>query len=169
MLHLDDNDFVRLSGKINQLKKLKTLSLGNNRLTAFPKEILELDHLEMLFLENNRLSIKIDPPLNPEKLIDIAGRTDEQHPDEAAQLRSLYDLSKTSGELTTLPQKYWTLSRMEQLDLGLKLFTSLPPEAGNLSNLKRIQIHKNQYREDPIYEKNPPKLTDLILFWKTLT
>ena len=56
-LILADNDLSEISGRIGNLKRLRTLDLGHNHRTAVPDPLGDLEALrDFLYLHDNRLT-----------------------------------------------------------------------------------------------------------------
>jgi hypothetical protein len=98
------------------------LDLTNQKLTAFPTDILKFKNLEYLDLADN--SIPSVPP-------------------EIAQLSKLNELWLGNNQLTSLPSEIGDMSGLTLLSLFENKLTSLPPSVANLKNLMILGITGN--------------------------
>ena len=71
--------------------------------------------------------------------------------------------------MTSLPDEIGNLSNLKELNLYKNQLTSLPDEIGNLSNLRKLYLHNNQLTRLPQEIGNLSKLTTLYLYNNQLT
>jgi Leucine-rich repeat (LRR) protein len=93
-----------LASKSN-LPGLTNANLDSCGLTAFPSEVLKLEHLSVLSLFDNQLA---------------------EIPSEISQLRHLRTLNMAQNMLSELPESTGTLGQLEMLDLGHNRLSVLP-------------------------------------------
>jgi len=117
-----------ISVEILQLKKLKSLSLGNCLLGHFPKFILEITKLEKLHFTFNSLT-------------DL--------PEEIGNLINLRNLSLTGNRLTCLPESFAKLKKLGKLYLDENSLTKLPEFISKFKNLTELLVQKNQITNIP--------------------
>ena len=105
------------------------LSAWTDKLDAFPTEVCELTHLNML----NISSI-------PVKAV----------PADIGQLKALKSLILKNCSLSSLPVEIGQLESLEVLNLKDNQLTSLPTELGKLPNLKKLVISGNSIPQSEI-------------------
>lgn len=107
------------------------LSLAYQKLTTFPKCILQLKLLrELWFLENNI-----------------------QHlPENIGDLKYLIRIDMENNfSLSSLPESVWELKALEVLGLGGNNFSDISERINELPNLKYLFLENNKFTEIPKY------------------
>jgi leucine-rich repeat protein SHOC2 len=102
--------------------KVKRLSLSGNKLTKFPKEILQFKNLVELDLSKNKL---------------------EKIPSEIGQLTRLEELNLAMNKLEELPVEVCDLKRLRKLDLRKNKVWKLPARLGDLKKLEYLNLNGN--------------------------
>jgi Leucine-rich repeat (LRR) protein len=134
-LNLSSNQITHIPNQINKLTQLQSLDLSSNRLTEFPDDISSFLHLSELWIDNNKLK-----------------QFSSQLPPNLVYLNFERN-SITSISLTT----FFSLTRLESLNLSWNQITILPTQIGLLIALREIRFFNS-----PL--KFPPKV--IIRFWK---
>ncbi|KAJ9077683.1 cysteinyl-tRNA synthetase [Entomophthora muscae] len=110
--------------KIEGLRRLKTLMLGNNRIEVLPLHFAELSMLTSLNLSNNRFSL---------------------FPVAICQLVQLVHLDISFNEIRHLPPSIGQLKHLRQLLLiSNRIAGALPPAMLHLTQLRELDLRKNQ-------------------------
>ncbi len=102
--------------------RLTSLNLSSNKLTEFPKEICQLQKLEVLHLSNNQLT---------------------ELPREICQLTNLTTLDLSDNRLTELPEEIYKLTNLEILNLSYNQLTWIPQEINQLKKLSLLDLKNN--------------------------
>ncbi|MHA2231373.1 MAG: leucine-rich repeat domain-containing protein [Candidatus Hodarchaeales archaeon] len=121
ILNRDNTDYsknIKFSGT-----KLISLDLSRLELTALPESISKLEHLQMLYLGDNKLAA---------------------FPQSLSTLKQLRRLEAEKNQILTLPDSFGNLANLEHLTLYGNQLTSLPDSFGNLTNLKFLDLKDNQ-------------------------
>lgn len=122
-LDLGDNSRLnRISSKIKNLKLLKNLDLSYTGFSKFPIEILYLDSLQSLDLGYTNL--RTVPP-------------------EIKELKLLQSLDLSNNELDSLPENIVNLPFLERLYLGNNNLVKLPKDVNKLKSLRRLELQGN--------------------------
>lgn len=112
--------------------EVEYLSLREQNLEEFPKEITRLSNL---------------------KELDISMNDFHTMHDSIGNLKKLEYLSCSYGKLTSLPASVGRLENLKSLILLDNELTSLPPEIGNLKNLRRLNLALNPIRYQSLPEE----------------
>lgn len=102
--------------------KNRYLNLSSKGLINFEFTIREINHLEVLDLDNNKI---------------------EKIPDSICELKMLRELRLANNKLVTLPETMGNLENLETLILDNNSIVKLPKSLGKLNNLKRLYLHNN--------------------------
>ena len=113
-------------------KRLTALNLSNwntpneEKLTAIPAEVFELDWLDRLHLNSNHLR-------------DI--------PDSISRLQNLSSLDLSSNQLRDIPNSISRLQNLSKLDLSFNQLRNIPHSISRLQNLSSLDLSSNQLSE----------------------
>jgi len=121
------NDHLKeIPQEIGDLPNLKVLDLSGNDFTALPQSLRKLNHLEELYL-NEEKNLFLNPnnqvlnlPLN------------------------LKILHLENDDLKKLPTEIYELKKLEQLFLNDNNFNEIPKEMNSLKKLKQLDFHNNK-------------------------
>jgi len=188
ILNLYNNQLTTIPPEIGQLDKLEDLGLSKNKIESLPPEIGDLTYLDRLNLSDNKLTslppqigklhvenrwlylrdnpLK-DPPLEIAKDGINAMRTyfEEQgytmtsaEEDYAVALKKIRSAKKSgvieldlrNHRLTALPPEIGELTELRRLYLNNNKLTALPPEIGKLKDIYRIMISGNPMESPPL-------------------
>jgi len=124
MLHLSNNPFSTLPPELGLLTNLTHLYLNNNRLISLPSKISQLKNLTQLYLYDNELQVL---------------------PEQIRELSNLSWLGIAGNKIKEVPSWIGDLINLETLVIGTGNYQKvsipiLPPEIGNLTNLKRLDL-----------------------------
>jgi internalin A len=157
ILNLSDLAFNELPPEISKLRHLTLLNLGysypepntHKNLAAFPKEILELENLEELYLDNTQIS---ELPgeisrLDSLKVFSIGDSKINQLPKEISKLKNLRELFLENTQISELPRELLELKKLTVLVVeNTKL--NIPPEIADKST--NPQFILNYYFENVV-------------------
>jgi Leucine-rich repeat (LRR) protein len=142
-LMLSDNDnFTRLSSKIENLKELEKLTLYFNSLKHLPETIGNLENLEYLDLKHNNL---------------------EKLPASLGNLSSLQTLILDRNQLVKIPESIGEMNNLVELDLNANRLSGLPHSIVNLPNLQVLKLNENDIRLLPADFGTLTELRELYL------
>jgi Leucine-rich repeat (LRR) protein len=129
------NDHLKeIPMEIGFLKNLKVLDLSGNDFTSLPKSFSELNHLEELFL-NDEKYLQFD---KNKKTLNLP--------------KNLRILHLEDDNLNYLPKEVYELKNLESLFLNHNNFIEVPKDLEGLKNLRQLDFHDN---------KIPAQLRDL--------
>ncbi|NJO17283.1 MAG: hypothetical protein HC877_16530 [Thioploca sp.] len=151
LLWLSDNQFT--SGPIPewicQLSSLISLNLSNNQRTgSIPNCIMDLIHLEKIYLDDNQLIDSI-PDLSALTHLQELSFYNNQLTGSIPNLSTLTNLQMLylhSNHLTGSIPNLSSLTQLQELNLdGNQLTGLIPNEIGNLTQLQHFSLHSNQF------------------------
>ncbi|KAJ3252276.1 hypothetical protein HK103_001646, partial [Boothiomyces macroporosus] len=130
-LRLDQNMLTTIPGhSMKHLRYLKILNLAHNLLEFLPPDIAMLNHLENLFLNNNRLV---------------------ELPNEFKYLKRLKICSLGYNQLHSLdPSVFINMKSLVSLDLCYNQLSILPTSIGHLSYLQELNLLGNPF--NPLFD-----------------
>ena len=118
-----NKQITELPAGIGELKNLKNLYLGGNKISKLPSTVGELKNLEKLYLDDNQI---------------------QELPDSIGNLSNLQYLWLHENQISKLPSTIGELKNLEKLYLDDNQIQELPPTIGELSNLKELWLQHNQ-------------------------
>jgi Leucine-rich repeat (LRR) protein len=148
----------------DKLPLLETINLGGNLLTQFPYQLLEMRSLREIYLGSNKITCL---PKNFEKLqkleiLYLGGNQLKTIPEELCQMRSLSSLNLSNNLIHSLPNNITRLKRIKTLALHGNNLTTLPIEIVKL-NLQELSLRNNplinRFAKEIAY--NVPSLLEL--------
>ncbi|CAG0884950.1 unnamed protein product [Darwinula stevensoni] len=113
----------RALGDLQQLQRLRTLSLSGNALEGFPESLSSLHRLAALDLSFNRI---------------------RSLPEDVGKLISLQELNLQSNQLETLPAGLSALSNLKRLCLNWNRFKEFPDVLQHLKSLEKLDLEGNE-------------------------
>ncbi|OJJ19101.1 hypothetical protein BKI52_20000 [marine bacterium AO1-C] len=146
-LNASKNEIFTING-IERVKSLQSLYLQNNSLRSLPKNIGDLHHLEILFLEDNNLS---------------------QLPFSIRYLKSLKSLYLKKNSLTYLPYSIGDMNNLKALYVEYNQLDELPTSIGKLKNLEFLDLEGNKLRAIPPEIAGMESLIRLDLSYNQMT
>jgi len=150
-LSLCDSKLETLPESISNLTHLKELDISNNMITSLPNTFSELDKLQKLNYNLNRLEA-VNPQLfNLKSLIelDLSNNWLKFFPALERQNNSLQKLNLESNYLMTLPESFDKLKNLRELDISGNKMLVLPESFGNLRNLQILNMSHNRLVDLP--------------------
>jgi internalin A len=150
-LDLTSKALGSLPDQLWQLRSLKRLRLGDNRLREIPDEIAELSNLEWLDLYDNELeeipnAVTRLPNL---QMLLLAGNQLESIFDSIAQLSNLRILDLSNNRLSTISNGIFNLSNLEWLDISNNEITEIGSGIDQLTKLTTLDLSNNDIQELP--------------------
>jgi Leucine-rich repeat (LRR) protein len=150
VLHINNNCLTTLASELCSLTALRELGLSSNRLTELPANFTRLNALEWLDLSNNQLSAL--PPLPKFTRLHTLYAAHNSitcvSPDISA-LVSLRYCQLQHNLLCTLPQEFWTLTKLVSLELQENQLTEISPRVSQLLHLTRLNVSANRLETLP--------------------
>lgn len=139
---------VEISQNIGKLKKLKSISFCQNKITSLPETIGQLNSLQMLDFSDNALTALPESVGRLAKLqkIEISNNQIKCLPSSVGLLSGLQSLDLSHNELAGLPDSMGDLDRLQTLLLPHNKLVSIPESVGRLRSLQRLDISDNQLR-----------------------
>jgi Leucine-rich repeat (LRR) protein len=108
--------------EISNLNNLEILYLEQNQINEIPKEIFNLSNLKTIWLEENQIT---------------------EIPKEIGNLTNLKSILIKYNQITEIPTEIANLTNLEILRLDYNQITEIPTEIGNLTNLERLRLENN--------------------------
>lgn len=137
ILDLSNNQLSALPNDLVLLKNLKTIFLGNNKFTEYPKILAELPMLGMIGFKSNQIHTIPEnafPPL-------------------------LRWLILTNNNLKELPKSIGNCVHLQKLPMAGNSIEELPKEMENCKNLELLRVSSNQLKTIPKWLFSLPKLS----------
>lgn len=154
---------VSFPAELGNLKKLKSLDMGQNAGVRPPKEISGLQNLEKLILSScllNEFPEEICELKKLQRLI-LDNNSFTSLPESIGNLTELLELNLTYNRLTELPSEIGRLKKLEILEIGGNPVSSLPEEMRSLSNLKTLSLYDHCLTSFPSVLKDLENLKDM--------
>ncbi len=125
--------------------KITGLTLINRKLSAFPAEIFDLEHLTILVIIGNDFPELPDgfERLPALEVLDVTDNRLVRLPDCITKVRGLRKLNASYNRLTGLPENMDRLVRLEELNCTTNRIVKLPECLGDIPGLKRLNIKSN--------------------------
>ncbi|KAF9022781.1 hypothetical protein BGZ52_000551, partial [Haplosporangium bisporale] len=164
-LRLNHNFVGHLAIAIQNMAKLKILTMESNSLVTLPETMGKLGNLCELRLSDNNLRALPESIGSMRTLQVLALRSNllERLPESWKDLENLTTLDLACNRLTSLPQDLVRLPKLTHLDLHDNQIQALPDKIGQLSNLIVLHLCNNHLRELPKDIGRLRDLQDLIL------
>ena len=141
---------------ILNLKSLKVLYFGRNYISDIPEEIKKLSYLRELGIGSNELSFIPDSicEINSLDSLWLGGNKIQSLPENIGDLLNLKKLRLQSNCLKELPESFSKLESLENLSLSNNQLKHLPDSFCNLKSLKWLSLSNNNLHELPECFKN---------------
>nr|CAD7455508.1 unnamed protein product [Timema tahoe] len=130
--------------------KLTDLNLSCNSLTSVPKEIVKLWHLQYLALDRNMLTDLPQELATMDKLRELVLSYNkfQDIPECVYDLKGLEILAMRGNKLSTISVAGLArLKRLAVLDLADNNISQVPPQLGNLTQLRTLELAGNGFRQ----------------------
>lgn len=159
---LEDTSLPKEMG--SKLTNLEVINLSGNLFTQFPYQLLEMRSLREIYLGSNKIGIlpKNYENLQRVEILYLGGNQLKAIPDELCQLRNLSSLNLSNNQITSLPNNIAKLRNIKNLALHGNDLTTLPIE------LVKLNIHELSLRNNPLVSRfarefsyNVPSLLEL--------
>ncbi|HAS41894.1 MAG TPA: hypothetical protein DCS93_15545 [Microscillaceae bacterium] len=151
-LDLSNQQLSAIPQAIFSLTNLQELCLDNNNISSLPADIAKLSQLKTLTLNHNQLKIF------PQEILDLpqlktfeAAHNTIRHWYPMPLHQNLTTIKLSHNNLTILPQDFSSLPKLQTFDVSSNMLTSLPDSLGDLSQLKVLEINHNQIAKLPEY------------------
>jgi Leucine-rich repeat (LRR) protein len=167
-LVLADNGLTEVSHRIGELRNLRMLDLGHNKLSQIPESLGGLEALtDFLYLHDNELTA-LPPSLRQLTrlcYLNISENKFEVLPESVTEMSGLIELRVTDNRLTGLPPSISGLTRLRELHVRNNRLTTLPDAIGSLIELRQIDLIGNPIVSLPENLLKLPRLEKLDLRW----
>ena len=174
-LNLRDNKFTDIPSEARNCKKLSSLWLGGNSLSALsnrsfrklkqirdlnfyksdlavlPKGIKKMKNLEVLDLYYNQFEKLPNSLTKLRKLTHLAISYNllKTLPPKMNRLKNVHTFYAHHNRLSALPESVSRMNKVNILDLGFNWFTNFPAEVASLKDLKELDISSNNFAAFP--------------------
>jgi Leucine-rich repeat (LRR) protein len=127
-----------------ELQHTEILHLENCRLEEIPASVSQLKSLDFLFLEGNQLS-NLPPEIAAMQLVKLGLGSNrfEELPGFICEMTALWSLDADNNRLKKLPENIGNLTALQQFDLVLNRLETLPDSIGNLKELIVLDLADN--------------------------
>ena len=123
------NNFLLKNNRDSVNIIIRVLDVSYRRLQIVPKELGQMDSLQILYLDNNQL---------------------QTIPKELGQLASLQELYFYNNQLQFIPKRIWPIKPiLQRLYLPNNQLHTIPKELGQLSSLQILYLNNNQLQTIP--------------------
>ena len=161
LVHLDvsQNRFTSIPAVLFEIPSLKKLLLTGNRINDFGDSWEKLENLEILDLENNKLSKipeNVISKLKSLSKLNLSRNTIEEIPENifssenASLSEKLSYFSCRYNKLTSIPNDFSNLKALTEIHLSNNNISSLPDIFGELSVLSYLDLGFNNLEELPL-------------------
>jgi signal transduction histidine kinase len=153
--------FYSLEEALRDPEAVRKLNLSDQGLTEFPRAVFDLPNLQMLMLNDNRLSALPADLGRLSKLseIELNRNAFVEFPRELLDLVTLNELELSGNRITELPADITRLISLTELEVRENDLASLPPELGRLAYLEDLEVDYNRIEEVPAAVFNAPVLS----------
>lgn len=170
-LILSDNRLRRVTGEIQQLRKLSRLALNDNQIEEIGAEIGSCVGLTWIDLTRNRLRVLPDAM---GQLVQISGlglseNDFEEIPECVYRMRNLRKFGFFSNKITRISPSIKQLRSLVKVDLSNNRLESLPEEFCQLGNISWLNLSNNRLQTLPAGIARLTKLEELGLGTNALT
>ncbi|MCF2497301.1 leucine-rich repeat domain-containing protein [Dyadobacter chenhuakuii] len=189
LLNLKENKFTNIPPAIRKCKKLRTLWLGGNQMSALsngsfrklksvqdlnfyksdiavlPKGIKKMKNLEVLDLYYNQLKMLPKSITKLKNLTHLAVSYNQIKalPERIDKLSRIHTLYAHHNRLSKLPASITKMQNLKILDLGFNWFTNFPPELTAFVKLQELDLSSNNFPDFPEQLLEIKKLEKLYL------
>ncbi|MCF2443132.1 leucine-rich repeat domain-containing protein [Dyadobacter sp. CY345] len=165
-LWLGGNSLSALSNRsFKKLKQIRDLNFYKSELAVLPKGIKKMKNLEVLDLYYNQFE-KLPNSLTKLKNITHLAISHNQIttlPPKMNRLKKVHTFYAHHNRLSALPESISKMNKINILDLGFNWFTNFPAELASLQDLKELDISSNNFSAFPEKLLEIKKLDKLYL------
>lgn len=164
-LDLSFKGLIEMPLKVLDYPQLEILALNNNKLTSLPDNFSKLKNLTRLHLWNNQLELFPIAITNLSKLeiLGLGYNKLIEIPVTIENLEKLSILVLCNNKLIVLPEEITNLTHLTYLDLNSNLFVELNLNFTRLNKLIDLSLCNNQLKSIPKEITNLPQLKHLFL------
>ncbi|CAM9261598.1 unnamed protein product [Chrysoparadoxa australica] len=127
---------------LGTLISLTELQLNGNELTELPAELLRLANLTMLDLSHNQIKV---------------------FPEEISKLAKLTTLLVNNNSIAVIPLSLGSITSLTHLNLSANQISSLPDELCTLVSVYKLDLSHNMCQRPPLVIRKWPKLVHCIM------
>jgi Leucine-rich repeat (LRR) protein len=165
-LHLNNNRISVIPDAIAALTNLQKLYLYNNRISVIPDAIAALTNLQVLNLNNNQFSVIPDTlgalaALTNLQILNLSYNQISVIPDAIAALTSLQRLYLYNNRISVIPDAIAALTSLQILDFYNNRISVIPDALGQLTNLQTLNLSNNRISVIPV---SLSRLRNLVYF-----
>lgn len=138
----EDNSLPKTLGI--QLSNLEIVNFSGNLFTQFPYQLLDIRSIKEIYLGSNKISSmpRCYEQLQRLEILYLGGNQLKSLPEEICQLRNLTNLNLSNNQLSALPHSLAKIRNMKTLALHGNNLTHLPIEIVRL-NLSELSLRNN--------------------------
>ncbi|XP_076832836.1 volume-regulated anion channel subunit LRRC8D [Brachyhypopomus gauderio] len=127
------------------LKRLTSLKLWHNKITAISPSVSYAKNLESLYLSYNKLDTICTAIFHLPKLryLDLSHNFISLLPDEVGLLQNLQHFAISGNKLRSLPEQLFQCTKLKVLCVGDNGITALPDSVGQLTQLSQLELKGN--------------------------
>ncbi|KAM4722846.1 volume-regulated anion channel subunit LRRC8A-like [Rhinophrynus dorsalis] len=161
-LNLKDNNLSNMNEVMlfHNLKKLTSLQLHYNAISVISPHIAKVTFLELLNLNNNKLTDL--PPklfqLTRLRHLALSYNHISSIPKNIAKLHNLQVFTIDHNQLSELPEELFACTNLRVLIVSHNNIDLIPPAIGNLMQLRHLELFENKYEILPAEIGNCPFL-----------
>ncbi|XP_063289541.1 volume-regulated anion channel subunit LRRC8A-like [Pelobates fuscus] len=153
-IDLKDNNLTSIEEimSLQHLHRLTSLKLWFNQIYYIPVQIGNLETIERLYLNNNKID-NIPVQLcycRRLRYLDLSHNNLSYIPPEIGKLQNLQYFAVTANQIETLPPELFQCINLQTLNLGSNQLDSLPSRVGELTKLTQLELRDNQLERLPV-------------------
>jgi Leucine-rich repeat (LRR) protein len=131
------------------VKRIKTLNLSNNRISVIPDAIAALTSLQELDFSYNQISVIPDTlgalaALTSLQILHLYNNRISVIPDTIAALTNLQKLYLYNNQISVIPDAIAALTSLQILDFYNNRISVIPDALGQLTNLQTLNLSNNR-------------------------
>ena len=166
ILDLSNNSLSELPADLSRFKKLRILFCSNNQFTELPKALGQCEKLEMIgFKSNQIIDVSSDSLPTQTRWLILTDNKITSLPDDFGRLTRLQKLALAGNRLVTLPDSIINCHKLELVRLSANQLVAFPDALLNLPRLAWLAFSGNPFcaERDPHNEFKTVQFCDLKL------
>lgn len=166
ILDLSNNSLSELPADLSRFKKLRILFCSNNQFTELPKALGQCEKLEMIgFKSNQIIDVSSDSLPTQTRWLILTDNKITSLPDNFGRLTRLQKLALAGNRLVTLPDSIINCHKLELVRLSANQLVAFPDALLNLPRLAWLAFSGNPFcaERDPHNEFKTVQFCDLKL------
>ncbi|WP_417560173.1 leucine-rich repeat domain-containing protein [Marinomonas sp.] len=166
ILDLSNNSLSELPADLSRFKKLRILFCSNNQFTELPKALGQCEKLEMIgFKSNQIIDVSSDSLPTQTRWLILTDNKITSLPDDFGRLTRLQKLALAGNRLATLPDSIINCHKLELVRLSANQLVAFPDVLLNLPRLAWLAFSGNPFcaERDPHNEFKTVQFCDLKL------